>query len=176
MRPSKDTWAMAMAVVTAQRRTCLRRAVGCVLINARGHVLSTGYNGVAAGQPHCNEEIAGCSRTSDKSRVVKLHEDKTPHACSGAHAASGTHLDGCKAIHAEQNALLQCRDIYLIDTAYVTASPCMTCVKLLLNTSCKRIVYLEEYPHTEARELWTSSRRVWQKLEFDCSNFHFQGK
>jgi deoxycytidylate deaminase len=55
MRPDRDSWAMALAVVTAERATCLRRKVGAVLLNERGHVLSTGYNGVAAGQNHCNE-------------------------------------------------------------------------------------------------------------------------
>lgn len=148
MRPSRDEWAMRMALMTAQRTTCCRRAVGCVLLNARGHVLATGYNGVAAGLPHCNHQ----------------HGDEFPHACSGAKAPSGTNLDGCQAIHAEQNALLQCKDIYQIHTAYVTASPCMTCVKLLLNTSCERIVYVDEYPHNEAGKLWTSAGRSWEQL------------
>lgn len=148
MRPSRDEWAMKMALMTAQRTTCCRRAVGCVLLNARGHVLATGYNGVAAGLPHCNHR----------------HGDEFPHACSGAKAPSGTNLDGCQAIHAEQNALLQCKDIYQIHTAYVTASPCMTCVKLLLNTSCERIVYVDEYPRNEAGKLWTSAGRSWEQL------------
>src|SRR3990172_9570072 len=135
MRLSRDEWALKLALLTAQRTTCCRRAVGCVLLNARGHVLSTGYNGVAAGLPNCND-------VDEQSTVIH------PHACSGATAPSGTNLDGCQAIHAEQNALLQCRNMYAIHTAYVTASPCMTCIKLLLNTSCQRIVYVEEYPHS----------------------------
>lgn len=151
MRPSRDEWAMKLALLTAQRTTCCRRAVGCVLLNARGHVLATGYNGVAAGLPHCNERD-------------QFHPTGFPHACSGATAPSGTNLDGCQAIHAEQNALLQCKDIYQIHTAYVTASPCMTCVKLLLNTSCERIVYVEEYPHSEAGKLWTGAGRSWEQL------------
>src|SRR3990167_8057918 len=81
-----------------------------------------------------------------------------------AQAPSGTNLDGCQAIHAEQNALLQCRDMYAIHTAYVTASPCMTCCKLLLNTSCQRIVYVEEYPHSAAKDLWTGAGRSWEQL------------
>lgn len=151
MRLSRDEWALKLALLTAQRTTCCRRAVGCVLLNARGHVLSTGYNGVAAGLPHCND-------VDEKSAVIH------PHACSGATAPSGTNLDGCQAIHAEQNALLQCRDMYAIHTAYVTASPCMTCCKLLLNTSCQRIVYVEEYPHSAAKDLWTGAGRVWEQL------------
>jgi dCMP deaminase len=143
---------MAIAVLTAQRATCLRRSVGCVMLNQRGHVLSTGYNGVAAGQRHCNE--------------ANVHGHFV-HACSGAQSPSGTNLDGCEAVHAEQNALLQCKDIHEIDTCYVTASPCMTCTKLLLNTGCRRIVYREEYPHTAARDLWIRSGRAWEKFNED---------
>lgn len=166
MRLSRDEWALKLALLTAQRTTCCRRAVGCVLLNARGHVLSTGYNGVAAGLPHCNHQ--------DERPIVENHQltipfnvpmvKSFPHACSGATAPSGTNLDGCQAIHAEQNALLQCRDMYAIHTAYVTASPCMTCCKLLLNTSCQRIVYVEEYPHSAAKDLWTGAGRAWEQL------------
>lgn len=162
MRPSRDEWAMKLAIVTSEQSTCARRAVGCVLLNARGHVIATGYNGVAAGQLHCNE-------------VDQFHPTGYPNACSAARAPSGTNLDGCQAIHAEQNALLQCRDIYSIDTCYVTASPCMTCVKLLLNTSCRRIVFLEEYPHTAAKELWVRSGRVWERSSIKSLKLGLQG-
>lgn len=161
MRPDRDQWAMQLAQVTTQRTTCLRRAVGCVLLNARGHVLSTGSNGVAAGQPHCNEptdKIWVSGPTGEEAQILY------GHACPGACAVSGTNLDGCEAIHAEQNALLQCHDVYAIDTCCTTTSPCMTCTKLLLNTSCQRIVFLEEYPHEAAQKLWLSSGRLWVKL------------
>lgn len=158
MRLNRDKWALKLALLTAQRTTCCRRAVGCVLLNASGHVLSTGYNGVAAGLPHCNHDVDEV--LWDGLAGVKIF----PHACSGAMAPSGTNLDGCQAIHTEQNALLQCRDIYQIRTAYVTASPCVTCCKLLLNTSCERIVYVEEYPHSAARDLWTGAGRSWEQI------------
>lgn len=155
VRPSRDEWAMGLALLTAERATCLRRKVGCVLLNERGHVLSTGYNGVAAGQPHCNHAVL-------KTQVSAMF----PHACSAANAPSGTQLDGCQAIHAEQNALLQCRDVFQIHTAYVTASPCVTCTKLFMNTGCQRIVFLDEYPHGTAKDLWTSSPgRSWEKFQ-----------
>lgn len=164
MRPSKDQWAISLAQATAARATCLRRQVGCALLNARGHVLATGYNGVAAGQKHCNELIY----SMDFIHTSKPYNYKTtathPHACLGAHSPSGTNLDGCQAIHAEQNALLQCRDVYTIHTCYVTASPCITCVKLLLNTSCEKIVFVEEYPHKAAQELWVQAGREWQQF------------
>jgi len=152
-RPTRDEWAMELALVTSRRATCLRRQVGCVLLNARGHVLATGYNGVAAGLPHCNDVD-----------TETFGPDSHPWACSGANSPSGTNLDGCQAIHAEQNALLQCKDVYAIDACYVTASPCMTCVKLLLNTSCQTIIFAEEYPHSAAKELWINSGHVWKQM------------
>ena len=145
MRPSKDEYFIKMAKLVSERATCLRRRVGCVLVNARGHVIGTGYNGVAAGLPHCNHE---------KVKLKAIGVDIThPHACDGATLPSGTGLDSCEAIHGEQNALLQCKDVFEIDTAYVTAKPCVSCMKLFMNTSCKRIVYLEDYPHPKTDEL-----------------------
>lgn len=112
--------------------------------------MATGYNGVAAGQPHCNERVMNPEET-----FGPLY----PHACAGTRAPSGVALDACGAIHAEQNALLQCRDVYAIETCYVTTQPCVSCLKLLLATSCQRLVYLEPYQATSL-DLWTSAGRV----------------
>lgn len=122
-RPSKDVYFLRMALLVATRGTCARRQVGCVLVNERGHVLSTGYNGVASGMTHC-----------------------TDTRCPGARETSGNGLDKCQAIHAEQNALLQCKDVWSISKCYVTCSPCIHCVKLLMNTSCREVVFGAEYP------------------------------
>ena len=133
------------------------------MLNARGHVVSTGYNGVAAGLPHCNE-ITDVEKTHSTFGSVQL-QNVHGFACSGATSPSGTNLDGCEAIHAEQNALLQCRNVYEIDTVYVSASPCVTCTKLLMNTSARRVVFSEEYPHNQARDMWEKSGRVWEKFD-----------
>ncbi len=162
-RPSREQWAMRVAQVTAERSTCLRRNVGCVLLDADGFILATGVNGVASGMKHCNEPML---------RTTFARPDpgpSYPHACPGAQALSGIMLDGCHAIHAEQNALLRCGDIRRVHSVFCTASPCMTCVKLLMNTSCLNIYYLEEYPHSEAMNLWLSSRddREWIQMELN---------
>lgn len=143
MRISKNDWAMTIAMITAQRSTCYRRHVGCVLLDVHNHILSTGYNGVASGLPHCNEN---CS------------------TCSGLHAKSGTNLDGCEAIHAEQNAMLQVSDMFNINTCYTTTSPCMTCMKMLCNTSCRTIYYINDYDD-KAKNLWISSGREIIKMD-----------
>lgn len=129
------------AVGWSRRSTCIRRQAGCVLANKRGHVISTGYNGVARDLPHCIDV-----------------------PCAGAKHASGCGLGECEAIHAEANALLQCKDVFEIHTAYCTTAPCADqCVKMLMNTSCKRIVFLDDYPQSAAaKRLWTKYRdREW---------------
>ncbi len=124
---------LIMAKLVSRRSTCARRQVGCVLVDKHKHVLATGYNGVASGVTHCTDE-----------------------PCPGAACKSGEGLDLCEAIHAEQNAILQCKDAQQIRTAYITTAPCVTCTKLLLNTSCKTIVFLESYPNS-GRKIWNRS-------------------
>ena len=197
-RPSKDAWAMELARVTAKRATCLRRSVGCVLLDARGHLLATGYNGVASGRPHCNEvsgngfvfsedlqltpEAALSIMLKDmphvnREQITYFHiEPYQPgrstlrfgwaqHTCPGQHLSSRYAPTACQAIHAEQNALLQCRDVYAIDTCYTTTAPCITCLKLLLNTSCRRIVFDEPYVQSEAQVWWEGTGRIWKQYQ-----------
>ena len=160
MRPSLDQWAMDVAQATAKRGTCLRRQVGCVLLDREKRVVATGYNGVAAGLPHCNDPVVVPGRLP----VTVINGRPYNHACAGASAPSGQGLDLCEAIHAEQNALLRCGDVTKLWSCYTTASPCVTCVKLLMSTPCWRVVFLEEYPHTQAREYWLAAGREWVKL------------
>lgn len=150
MRPGIDSYFLAMSQLVATRSTCLRRSVGCVLVDERRHVLATGYNGVPAGLTHCNDPD-----------TEGFGIEAYPWACPGAKAVSGTQLDGCRAVHAEQNALLQCPDVQRIHACYCTARPCLTCTKLLLNTNCQRLIFLEEYPHPEAITLWEQAGRSW---------------
>lgn len=140
VRPERDTYFLQIATVVSKRATCRRRSVGCVLVSKKNHILATGYNGVPRGFQHCID-----------------------HPCGGHTAASGTGLDACLATHAEANALLQCGDVEAIDTCYVTTSSCVNCTKLLLNTACNRIVFLEEYPHPQSKDLWLSAGKIWDK-------------
>lgn len=159
-RISKVRWAYELAEATAKRSTCLRRQVGCVLLDEQWRVLSTGYNGVARGMPHCNEPMSGGSLLNQFNATLEKGMIY-PHSCPGAGSSSGTDLDRCLAIHAEQNALLQCRDVDRIHYCFATTSPCVTCTKLLLNTNCQVIYALTPYPHDEAsKKLWASGNRV----------------
>ena len=113
---------MRIALVVSSRATCPRRQVGCVIINNFNHIIATGYNGVPKNYPHCIDK-----------------------ACGGQNQKSSEGLNLCMATHAEQNALLQCSNTNDIKTIYCTTFPCITCAKLIANTSCKEIVYNEFY-------------------------------
>jgi dCMP deaminase len=125
-RKEKDEYFIDIATLVAKRSTCPRRQVGCVIIDSNKHILATGYNGVPKNFDHCID---------------------TP--CGGHFEKSGSGLDKCHAIHAEQNALLQCSDIMTIKTIYVTTFPCIHCAKMILNTSCDDIIYKDDYPNND---------------------------
>lgn len=135
-----------VAAEIARLGTCGRRQVGCVLTDDRGRVLSTGYNGPPRGQTHC-----------------------TDVPCPGRELHPGTGLSLCEAVHAEANALLHLqRHFDYVHTCYTTVSPCLDCVKLLLQTSCQHIVFRERYAHDRLAHLrWVSGRggliRTWEQ-------------
>jgi dCMP deaminase len=85
VRPTLDEYFLKIASVVAERATCRRHHVGAVAVRDK-HILSTGYNGAAAGVRDCLE--LGCLRD----------ELKIP---------SGTRHEICRGIHAEQNAIIQ---------------------------------------------------------------------
>ena len=119
-RPPLDEVMLSIACLLSTRATCIKRQVGCVLTDARGRVLSTGYNGVPAGFPHCTE-----------------------HPCGGAHQPAGS--DTCEGVHAEINAVADCHDITKVHTCYTNVLPCNNCAKTLLNTSMQELVYLNSH-------------------------------
>lgn len=140
LRPFKEVTLVEVAEVISKRSTCQRRRVGCVIANEYGWILSTGYNGVARGLPHCTSEAP----------------------CPGVKYPSGTNLDACNATHAEQSAVAQLREPLEAYALIVTTSPCVSCVKLILITNIRHILYIKEYPQPEAKTLWLKSPgRYW---------------
>ena len=134
-RPSWDEYFMEMALLTAKRSTCLRRSVGAVIVQEK-HIIATGYNGAPKGIPHC-EEIGGCIR----------EQQKVP---------SGERHELCRALHAEQNAIIQAATLaQSIEgaTIYITHQPCVICAKMIINAGIKRIVVREGYPDQLAVDL-----------------------
>jgi len=124
-RPTLDQYFMEIAAVVAKRSTCLRNQVGAVLVRDK-RILSTGYNGAPAGLEHCDS--VGCAREG---------------------VESGTRHELCRAVHAEQNAIIQAALHGIgIEGAilYCTHQPCILCAKMMINARISRVVYSESYP------------------------------
>lgn len=134
-RMSWDEYFMRMAELTSKRSTCLRRNVGAVIVKDK-HVIATGYNGAPKGLKHC-AELGGCLRE-------KLH------------VPSGQRHELCRALHAEQNAIIQAATLgQSIEggSIYITNSPCSICAKMIINAGLSRIVVRDGYPDDMAREI-----------------------
>jgi dCMP deaminase len=137
-RPDWDTYFMDMAKLASRRSSCLRRAVGAVLVKDR-RLLATGYNGVPSGVTHC--EVVGCLRERLK-------------------VPSGERHELCRGLHAEQNAIIQAaKHGTNIDgaTLYCTNQPCGICAKMIINAGVKHLVFEDGYPDQLAAEMLKES-------------------
>lgn len=126
-RPPWDEYFMRIAKEVATRATCPRRSVGAVIVLER-RILTTGYNGAPHGLAHCTE--VGC-------KIVDGH-------CQ-------------RALHAEQNAILQAALNGVSTrgaTIYVTCQPCNACAKMIINAGIVRVVFEGDYPDPFAMELF----------------------
>lgn len=134
-RISWDEYFMEMAKLAAKRSTCIRRQVGAVIVQDK-HVIATGYNGAPKGIPHC-AELGGCYR----------EQNNIP---------SGERHELCRALHAEQNAIIQAATYAQgIDgaTIYITHQPCVICAKMIINAGIERIVVNDGYPDEMAVDI-----------------------
>lgn len=134
-RVSFDEYFMQLAHLVASRSTCLSRSVGAVIVRDN-HIIATGYNGAPRGVSHCLD--TGCIR----------REHDIP---------SGDRLDICKAVHAEQNAIIEAAYNGVSTkgaSIYVTVTPCFTCAKMLVNAGIKEIIIDGDYPSPSSRSLF----------------------
>ena len=119
MRKSWNDYFMDLTEMVASRSTCDRAFVGCVLVNKDHRIVSTGYNGSVAGNPHCND---------------------VGHTMRDGHCIA--------TIHAEMNALLYCAKEGISVkgcTAYVTHFPCLNCTKALIQAGIVAIYSKNAY-------------------------------
>ena len=125
-RPDVDTYFLKMAAVAGERSTCRRHHMGAIAVRDK-HILSTGYNGAPAGLRDCLE--LGCLR--DELGIP-----------------SGQRHEICRAIHAEQNVIIQAA-LHGVSiegsTIYCTHTPCVLCAKMLINARIRRFVSSGRY-------------------------------
>lgn len=145
-RPSWDEYFMDITRRVATRSTCLRRAVGAILVHDK-RIIASGYNGGPSGLAHCLD--IGCLR--EKLGIP-----------------SGQQHELCRGIHAEQNAIIQAARYGVSiegSVLYCTTQPCTQCTKMLINAGITEIVYAEGYPDDLARELLEESGIIVRRLE-----------
>jgi len=134
-RPDLDEYFLKIASVIAERSTCQRHHMGAVAVRDK-HILSTGYNGAPSGLTDCL--TLGCLR----------NEKGIP---------SGKSAEICRAVHAEQNVIIQAalHGVSLKEsTIYCTHSPCVLCAKMLVNVQIKRFVSFGRYADEEFLNLF----------------------
>ena len=112
-----------MAAVWAKNSYCKRRQVGALLVKDR-MIISDGYNGTPSGFENICEDENGVTKP------YVLHAEA--NAITKV-AKSGNNSKGA--------------------TIYVTASPCMECAKLIIQSGISRVVYRDEYRLTDGVDL-----------------------
>lgn len=114
---------LEMASVWARNSYCKRRQVGALLVKDR-MIISDGYNGTPSGFENICEDENGVTKP------YVLHAEAnaiTKIAKSGNNSAGAT--------------------------LYVTASPCMECAKLIIQSGIRRVVYKDAYRLTDGVDL-----------------------
>jgi dCMP deaminase len=145
-RPVWDDYFMKMALLVAERSTCRRHHVGAVIVRDK-RILTTGYNGAPSGTRDCLE--LGCLR--EKMNIP-----------------SGFRHEICRAIHAEQNAIIQA-GLHGINikgsTVYCTHSPCILCAKMIANAGVARFIMCTDYADPSFRKLFKEAGIKFTKIK-----------
>ncbi len=144
-RPHSDEYFLKVAAVVAERSTCRRHNVGAVAVKDK-HILSTGYNGAPSGLQDCL--VLGCLRDE-------------------LHIPSGTRHEICRAVHAEQNVIIQAalHGVSLEGaTVYATHTPCVLCAKMLTNARIKRYVSFGQYADKSFQEMFREAGIAFEQL------------
>ena len=114
---------LEMASVWARNSYCKRRQVGALLVKDR-MIISDGYNGTPSGFENICEDENGVTK---------------PYVL---HAEANAITKVAKSGNSSEGA-----------TLYVTASPCVECSKLIIQSGIKRVVYRDEYRLTDGIDL-----------------------
>lgn len=114
---------LRMAKIWAENSYCKRRQVGALIVKGKS-IISDGYNGTPSGFENL------CEDEENKTKPYVLH----------AEANAITKV--AKSNNSSEGA-----------TLYVTASPCIECAKLIIQSGIKRVVYSEMYRCCDGIEL-----------------------
>ena len=131
-RIDKINYYLDIAKTISERGTCLRKNYGCIIVK-NDEIISTGYSGAPRGRINCSDLGYCCKKKT------------FPDLRHGGY-------DACRAVHAEQNAMLSAArkdmieaDLYLVGVRIDTgdyekgATSCQMCRKLIINSGIKHV-------------------------------------
>lgn len=131
-RTDKINYYLDIAETVAERSTCLRRHYGAIIVH-EDEIISTGYNGAPRGRKNC-ADLGHCLRDA-------------------LNIPSGQRYELCRAVHAEQNAIISAsRRDCLGSTLYLAGrngktgelltdtTPCSMCRRFIINAGIRRVV------------------------------------
>jgi dCMP deaminase len=109
---------------TKKLSTCISKQVGAILIR-EDRIIAIGYNGVPAGEKHCNE-------------IFSFPFDREEHI----------KWSSINEYHAEENIFAFClrNGISTINTEIIISlSPCINCARMIKNSGVKKVFYIDLY-------------------------------
>ena len=145
IREPINDYFMKICETVASRSTCLHRKVGAIIVRD-GMILSTGYNGAPRKIQNCID-TGFCHKNSNKSGEDNLR---------------------CIAAHAEANAIAQAaRNGININNSniYCTNFPCVSCVKLIIQSGIINVFYKEDYDDGLNKSLINKSMLACSKIQ-----------
>ncbi len=144
IRPTWDQYFAKIVLDIAKRSTCTRRQFGAIVVNPKHEIVSTGFNGVVRGAPHCLD--IGCIK--DEMQIE-----------------SGMGHGICPAVHAEMNALIQAGRHSLGCTLYINGFPCKICARMIVNSGIKRVVISGDYSDEEGLKILEGADVIVDNIE-----------
>ena len=125
----KHKFFIETAIRLGEQSKCVSKKVGAIIARD-GRIISTGYNGTVSGYHNCNDIFDGETFDKDEHhRWSLLYE-----------------------IHAEQNALMMAAKYGIAVNnciMYTSLQPCNDCLKLIMASGIKHIVFYEPYENSK---------------------------
>lgn len=174
---------MAMAYANSLRSSCLKRKVGAVIVDNFGNIFSSGYNEVPADQLPCLHEWGECYRSHLKEKTLEMlnpmiktnKEEDVKEIISSQYKG----LDYCRALHAEENAILNVARFgssFAIrgGNIFTTTYPCNMCANKIVQVGIEKMTYLEPYPLEEAKNILDNHKVEQEHFEGVLFNGYFR--
>lgn len=182
--PGTNETNMAIAYAASMRSSCLKRKVGAAIAGRDGNIFSTGYNEVPALNDTCKSLYGTCYRDSLKTDFkqgleTEFSDKQQQDSVYTMFKKRFKILDYCRALHAEENAILNVTRTGSSSelkeaTLYTSTYPCNLCANKITQVGIKKVVYFEPYPMKEAKDILSDGNVKQEPFEGVTFNAYFR--